>query len=103
VQVGHYCIKPKCVVVLKITEGIPEFGLVEILVCINDLVFLVTKKIAVNYFDEHFHAYSVDFMAVANWIVINVANLKDHIPLSILCVLYENKLLKLVSPRYVIL
>jgi hypothetical protein len=103
VQVGHYAMKPKCVVVWQVTDGIPQFGLVEKVICIKDLVFLVAKKLLVNYYDEHFHAYCVDFMTNDSRIVVNVLELKDHIPLGIQCVKYEGRLLKFISPRNVIM
>lgn len=103
VQIGHYVIKPKCVVLLQMMDGIPDFGLVEIIVSIKDKVFLVTKKLALNYFDDHFHAYCIDFLANTIWNVTYVSDVKDHIPLNIHCTTYEDKLLKLVYPRYVVM
>lgn len=103
VQVGHYTLKQKCIVVLQVSEGVPEFGYVEKVACIKDQTFLLLKKMMVKCFDDHFHAYSVDFLADTVWLVSDVTQLKDHIPLTIHCVMYEERLHKFVSPRYVLI
>jgi hypothetical protein len=103
VQIGHYKIKRKCVVVLQVSEGMPEFGYVEKVVCVEEKTFLLLKKMAVKCFDDHFHAYAVEFLTDAVWLVSDVNDLKDHIPLIIHCVMYEATLHKFVSPRYILL
>lgn len=103
VQVGHHAMKLKCVVTWQVTDGIPVFSLVQKVTCIKDMVFLVAKKHLVSYYNQHFHAYCEDFMAIDSRIVINVLELKDHVPLSIPFVMYKGRLLKFISPRCVIM
>jgi hypothetical protein len=47
---GHYTIKQNGIIVLQALEGMPEFGYVMKKVCIEDLNFLLPKKMTVKCF-----------------------------------------------------
>jgi hypothetical protein len=48
--IGHYTIKQKCTVVLQVSEGMPEFGCVNEVICFKDETFLLLKKMIVKRF-----------------------------------------------------
>ena len=102
VQVGHYKLLLRSIVVLDTHAGTPEFGHVEAIVCFGDNTVLLVKKLKVNHFDEHFHAYSAVYDKTSSISSTYVSDLKDHIPLHMHSVLYEGKLQTFVSPRYAI-
>lgn len=83
-------------------DGTPEFGHVEAIVCFGENTVFLVKRLKVNHFDEHFHAYSVVYDKNCSTLSTSVSDLKDHIPLSRHSVSYEGKVQTYVSPRYLI-
>nr|XP_047146334.1 uncharacterized protein LOC124819151 [Hydra vulgaris] len=59
IEVGHYRIENKSVVMCGFCDGIPEFGYVECIVYLGNIAFMLLRRLTVNYFDNHFHGYAI--------------------------------------------
>ncbi|XP_065653377.1 uncharacterized protein LOC136080528 [Hydra vulgaris] len=101
-EIGHYKILKESVMTCSSNDGIPEFGFVESVIYLNNTVFMIMRMLTVYYFDSHFHGYLVDYNPQSTLFCKQVHELKDHIPLNIHQVFYEEKELFFVAPRYVV-
>jgi hypothetical protein len=102
IELGHYRIERNSVFVISVSDGIPEFVYVESMICFGDTPFLLVRKMSTLCCDSHFHGYLVNDIPATQLLSVQVSDLKDHIPLNIHTVFYEDKVCKYVSPRYVI-
>ncbi len=96
---GHYLFKEDCVVVLSVADGIPNFGLIKCILFLKKYLFVVKLFQTVHY-DDHFHAYSV--VHSTKLIVVDLASLKDYVPLRYHSINYEGVDQLFISLRHVV-
>jgi len=97
-QLGHYCLKPGCFVVLNVIEGKPEFGKVLTILNVLNTIYVVTRHSNTIYFDEHFYSYCIEEMSQIS--ISTVATLKASHPLACHKILADGKERMFISTRY---
>jgi len=88
-KLGHYTFKPKCVALLSVLEGTPQYGIVRHIVLVVGKTYVIVKKLITCHYDEHFHAYSVTQESYPIVSCVLLEECKDNVPLNFHHLNYE--------------
>jgi hypothetical protein len=83
VSFGHYFFRLNAVMVNSICDGTPQFGITLNTVTVDKEVYFVEELLETVHYDEHFHAYAVQQSITKQLTLVNLLNLKDHIPFQL--------------------
>lgn len=97
-QLGHYCFKPGCYVVMDVVDGIPQFGTVLLILNMLNTVYLISKCSNTNYFDEHYYSYCIE--EKSQIVIIPVEKLKVNHPLACHKILADGKEQLFINTRH---
>ena len=97
-QFGHYYIKPGCYVVVGVVDSQPQFGQVQLVLVLADVIYLVYKLYKTLGFDEHFFSFVIEEQSHVR--VIALPSLKDQHPLAAYDIIVDGRSTRFVNTRY---
>ena len=100
ITVGHYTFKPNAVTVNDIVDGVPQFGIVVLILSVEKQLYFIEELLETIHYDEHFHAYAVKHFASKRLSCVHLKSLRDHVPYQLHMVTYEQTQHNLVMLRY---
>lgn len=102
VKAGHYSFSPKSIVIISVSEGIPHYGIIRHIVAVAGKTYVVIEQLAVLHYDEHFHAYKVEYENQVSLSCVLLDTCKDKVPLNCHRVHYENSDHLFIGVRYIL-
>lgn len=98
--VGHYTFKPNAVTINAMLEGVPQFGIVVLILNVEKKFYFIEESLETIHYDEHFHAYAVKHLEPKRLSFVDLNLLTDHVPYQLHTVTYEQAQHTLVTLRY---
>lgn len=89
VKLGHYTLRPKCIILSSTCEGIPQYGVIHHIISVAGILYLVVERFITKYYDEHFHAYALEYSHKPVLSCVGLEGCKDHVPLNCHSIVYE--------------